>query len=120
MDMEAESLDGRLVRYTAEIVALSGRMPSCQAAQEVATGLLQAVMGLLPRYHAACEMDSDRAFSRKIRQCRRMLRDARVWLSVIEKSGLLPHERIQGMQGDTAAMEATFSRIIHEIERRLI
>ena len=77
-------------------------------------------MGLLPRYHAACEMDSDRAFSRKIRQCRRMLRDARLWLSVIEESGLLPHEGIQGIQGDTVAMEATFSRIIHEIERRLV
>ena len=120
MDMEAESLDGRLVRYTAEIVALSGRMPSGQAAQEVATGLLQAVMGLLPRYHAACEMVSDRAFSRKLRQCRRMLRDALVWLSVIEKSGLLPHDKIQGMHGDTVAMEAIFSRIIHEIERRLV
>ena len=120
MIMETESLDGRLVRYTADIVALSGQMPSGQAAQEVATGLLQAVMGLLPRYDAACEMDSDRAFSRKIRQCRRMLRDARLWLSVIEESGLLPHEGIQGIQGDTAAMEATFSRIIHEIERRLV
>jgi four helix bundle protein len=77
-------------------------------------------MGLLPRYHAACEMESDRAFSRKISQCRRMLREARAWLSVIEKRRLLPHERIKGMQSDTIVMEAIFSRIIHEIERRLV
>ena len=118
--MEVESLDGRLVRYTAEMVALTRWMPSGQAAQEIATGLLQAVMGVLPRYHVACEMNSDRAFSRKIRQCRRALRDVRVWLSVIEKSGLLPHDRIHGIQAETAVMEAIFSRIITGIERRLI
>lgn len=118
--MEVESLGGRLVRYTAEIIALSGRMPSGQAAKEVATGLLQAVMGLLPRYRAACELESDRVFLQEIRKCHRNVQDARVWLIVIETSGLLPHELIQGIQGETNAMEAVFSRIIHEIERRLI
>ena len=120
MNDEAEELGSRLVRYTADMVALSGCMTSSQAAKEVATGLLQAVMDVLPRYHAACEMVSNRAFSAEMRRCLRTFRDVRVWLRVIEMSGLLPRERIMGMQSETDAMEATFSRIVNEIERHVV
>ena len=120
MKGKVESLGERLIRYTAEMVTLSGWMPSGQASKEIATGLLQAVMDVLPRYHAACELESDRAFSAEMRHCLRTLRDARVWLSVIEQSDLVPHEKIQGMKDETNAMEMTFSRIIQEIERRVV
>ena len=120
MTGKVESLGERLIRYTADMVTLSGWMPSGQASKEIATGLLQAVMDVLPRYHAACELDSDRAFSGEMRRCLHTLRDARVWLRVIEQSALVPHDKIQGIECETDAMEATFSRIIQEIERRVV
>ena len=55
-----------------------------------------------------------------MRRCLRTFRDVRVWLRVIEMSGLLPRERIMGMQSETDAMEATFSRIVNEIERHVV
>ncbi|MBR6059765.1 MAG: four helix bundle protein [Victivallales bacterium] len=117
---KVESLGERLIRYTAEMVKLSGWMPSSQASKEIATGLLQAVMDVLPRYHAACEMESDRAFMVEMRRCLHTLRDARVWLSVIERSALLPHEKIQMIENETDVVEMIFSRIIQEIERRVV
>src|SRR6266849_6193869 len=76
-------LEDRLLRYAANVVRLSEKIPASRAGKHVAGQFLRSGTSVLPNHGEAQAAESPNDFVHKMRVCLKELRETRRWLRLI-------------------------------------
>lgn len=89
-------LEDRLIDYAVRVIRLVAALPDTGAGKHVAGQLLRSGTAPAPNYGEAQAAESRKDFIHKIKIALKELREALVWLKIIQRSELLPAgERLQ-------------------------
>jgi four helix bundle protein len=85
----ADELEDRLIDFAVPIVKLSAQLPRTPAGKHIAGQILRAGTAPAPNYGEARGAESYADFVHKLRIVLKELNETSIWLSLIERSGLL-------------------------------
>ncbi len=84
----ADELEGRLIDFAVGMIRLSEKLPRTAAGKHAADQILRSGTSPAPNYGEVRGAESDADFSHKLGVVRKELNESRIWLRIIEKSGM--------------------------------
>ena len=87
------NLEDRLLRYAANVVRLTDKIPNTRAGKHVGGQLLRSGTSILPNHGEAQAAESPNDFVHKMRICLKELRETRRWIRLILEVPLLEDRR---------------------------
>ena len=85
---KGDDIEERLVEFAVQVVKLCGRLPNTQAGGHIAGQLLRSGTAPAAHYAEARGAESTRDFVHKLKLCIKELNESRIWLRIIDKSGM--------------------------------
>ena len=89
-----EELEERLLVFAVRIGKVVDAIPETRLGRHIAGQLVRSGTSPAPNYAEACGAESKRDFVHKLGICLKELRESRCWIRLIQKSELLPNERV--------------------------
>jgi four helix bundle protein len=92
---KGDDLQERLINFAVTIIKLCSKLPKDQVESHIAGQLLRSGTSPAPNYAEARGAESKKDFLHKLRIASKELNETVVWLSILEKSHLLPIDNIK-------------------------
>ena len=92
--MKPEELEDRLVLFAVRIGKVVDGLPDTRMGRHIANQLVRCGTSPAPNHAEACAGESRDDFIHKASIALKELRESRIWLKLILRSGLLPDERV--------------------------
>ena len=110
-------LEDRLLEFSARMIRLVDSLPDTRAGNHIAGQILRC--GTLPYgNHGEVEAaESRKDFIHKLKVCLKELKETRRWLRLLSKAGLVPHERMAAILGETEELIKIFFTSIRTAEK---
>lgn len=90
----ADQLEERLIDFAVRIIKLSAALPSSPAGCHMANQILRSGTSPAANYGEARGAESRADFTHKLRIVIKELNETKIWLTVIERSELIPGKKI--------------------------
>jgi four helix bundle protein len=94
---KGDDIEERLIDFAVNIIGLCGRLPKNQVGVHIAGQLTRCGTAPAAHYAEARGAESGRDFIHKLRLCLKELNESRVWLRIIDRSGLQPSAKLQSI-----------------------
>jgi len=117
---KAEQLQERLIVFAVRILPLANRLNGTFAGKHIADQLLRSGTAAAPNYAEARSAESKADFVHKLRIAIKELNETDVWLQVIQRSGLLKAELLDGMLTEVGELKRILGASIHTARRNAI
>ena len=91
---DQEELSERLMNFAGRIGKVVDALPNSRMGRHVAGQLVRSGTSPAANYAEACAAESRNDFCHKLSIALKELRESRIWIQMIVKSGLLPNNRI--------------------------
>jgi four helix bundle protein len=91
---KGEDLEDRLLGFAARIGKVVDALPDTRLSRHIAGQLVRSGTSPAPNYAEACAAESKKDFIHKLSIALKELRETRIWLRLIVKTGLLPLPRL--------------------------
>jgi four helix bundle protein len=99
---EQYDLEERLIDYSARIIKMCDGLPTTKAGNHVCSQILRSGTSPAPNYGESQSAESRADFIHKLKVALKELRETRVWLKVIVRSGLIkPAEQLAPLLKET-------------------
>ena len=110
---KGDDLQERLIDFAVTIIKLCSKLPKDQVGTHIAGQLLRSGTSPAPNYAEARGAESKKDFLHKLRIASKELNETDVWLSMLEKSFLLPIEDIKPVAGECEELSRIIGASIH-------
>jgi four helix bundle protein len=107
-----DELQDRLIKYAARVGRLVDALPETRMGRHVAGQLMRCGTSPAPNYAEACAAESRADFVHKLAIVLKELREARVWLSLVQEAELLPAERLTSLVDECTQLGNIIGRSI--------
>src|SRR5688572_2090369 len=107
--LQADQLEERLISFAVRIIKLAARLPRTPAGKHVAGQILRSGTSPAPNYGEARGAESRADFVHKLKVVLKELNETRIWLRIIERSDILPKERINDIIGENTELCKIFT-----------
>lgn len=114
MDTNHE-LETRLVDYAVRVIRLCAYLPKNQAGQHISQQFLRCGTAAAADYAEARTAESSQDIERTIKLILKHLNEARVWLHIIEKSGMLNPTQLAPIKTETEELCHTLGATLNAI-----
>lgn len=91
---KGDDIEERMVDFAVRIIKLVSSLPPTTAGKHIGRQLMRSGTSPAPNYAEARSAESSKDFVHKLRICLKELNESRIWLQVIERSGLLAEQRL--------------------------
>ena len=91
---KGNDIEERMVDFAVRIIGLVSALPPTTAGKHIGSQLIRSGTSPAPNYAEARSAESNRDFVHKLRIGLKELNESRIWLQIIERSGLLPEQRL--------------------------
>jgi four helix bundle protein len=85
-NFRANTLEGRLVQFAVDIVALVGQLPQNPQAKHIGNQILRSGTAAAPNYGEARAAESRADFVHKLKICLKELNETAIWLRILQGS----------------------------------
>lgn len=85
----ADQIEDRLIDFGAQVIALSGRLPTTYAGEHIARQMLRSGTPPAPNYGEARGAESRADFVHKLRIALKELNETKVWLKMLGRARLV-------------------------------
>ena len=92
---KGDKLQDRLIQFAVDIIRLTVSLPKSEAGRHVSGQILRSGTSPAPNYGEARGAESRKDFVHKLRIVLKELNETDVWLIIIERSKLLPGEKVR-------------------------
>lgn len=114
MSHQVLDLADRLLTFSAKVIRLLDYMPSTKAAKEISDQLIRSAMSVGANYEEARGADSRADFCHKLQIAFKEMREARYWLCLTEKSGLIvdPAAQLQWLVNEATQLRSILAKAV--------
>ncbi len=106
--MKRNELEDRLVDFAVEIIGIVEALPETKAGRHIAGQLVRAGTAPAPNYGEAQGAESRNDFIHKMKIALKELREALIWLKIVERRGMLPEATITPVMNECQELVAIF------------
>ena len=92
---KADEIEDRLIDFAVRTIALANALPKNPAGKHIAGQILRSGTSPAPNYAEARAAESNADFIHKLKIASKELNETCVWLRMIQRSELIPTERLQ-------------------------
>ncbi len=90
-----DDIEERMVKFAVRMIKLCERLPKTQTGRHISDQLLRSGTSPAANYAEARRAESTRDFVHKLKICLKEINEARVWLSIVSQSEMLPELLLQ-------------------------
>ena len=116
----ADQLQERLIEFAVRVLPLANRLNVTFAGKHIADQLLRSGTSAAPNYAEARSVESKADFVHKLRIAIKELNETDVWLQIIQRSGLLKVELLDGMLTECGELKRILGASIHTARKNAI
>jgi len=87
--MNSEELSDRLLNFAARVAKVVDKLPEQRLGRHIAGQLIRSGTSPVANYEEGCAAESKKDFAHKLSICLKEIRETRVWLRLIVKTGLM-------------------------------
>lgn len=87
--MNPEELSDRLLEFATRVAKVIDKLPDSMLGRQIAAQIVASGTSPLANYEEACAAESKKDFAHKLSICLKELRETRIWLRLIVRTGLI-------------------------------
>jgi four helix bundle protein len=110
--LTTEELIERLLDFAVRCGKLVDALPDSRMARHIAGQLIRCSTSPAPNYTEACAAESRGDFVHKLAIVLKELREARVWIRLIQKANLLPNEKLTDLYNEATQLSNIIAKSI--------
>ncbi|MGA0333856.1 MAG: four helix bundle protein [Kiritimatiellia bacterium] len=92
--MEKYDLEKRLLKFSADVILLSEKLPKTRAGNHIAGQILRSGTSAYPNHGEAQAAESRKDFIHKMRVCLKELRETLRWLNLIAETKIISDQEV--------------------------
>jgi four helix bundle protein len=115
---QADELEQRLIDFAVRIIKLSARLPRNAAGRHIAGQILRSGTSPAPNYGEARGGESVADFVHKLRIVLKELNETSIWLRVIDRSELIPHQLLVDIINENVELCRIFTASLKTARQR--
>ncbi len=115
---KGDDIQERLIDFAVRIIKLSAALPKTYAGKHIANQLLRSGTSPAPNYGEARGAESKKDFSHKLGVVLKELNESWVWLEIIQRSEMLPQNRINPLTSECLELRKIIGSSIHTLKQR--
>ncbi len=113
-----DDIQERLIDFAVRIITLCSGLPKTYAGKHVAGQLLRSGTSPAPNYGEARGAESTKDFAHKLGIVLKELNESWVWLEIIKRSEILPHNRVDPLISECLELRKIIASSIHTLKQR--
>ncbi len=117
--VKGDDIQERLINFAVRIMKLCSALPRTYAGRHVGGQLLRSGTSPAPNYGEARGAESKPDFVHKLGIVLKELNESWTWLVIIQRSELLPAERVQPLLDESVELRKIISTSIHTAKRTI-
>jgi four helix bundle protein len=117
--MNPVEMKQRTKRFALNVIKLVYSLPRGQAAEVIGRQLLKSGTSVGANYRAACRAKSSADFIHKMSIVEEEVDESGFWMELLEESGLLPAQQLQGLKAEATELLAITVASITTARKRI-
>jgi four helix bundle protein len=105
-------LGERILDFGARVVRVAGSLPNTLAGRRIGDQLLRSALSVGANFEEAQAAESPADFAHKLQIALKEMREARYWLRLISKAGMLPARRLDPLIDEARQLLAMLSKAV--------
>ena len=119
-DRRKFDLEGRLIDFAVRIIRITESLPKTKVGKHIAGQLIRCGTSPAPNYGEAQSAESRSDFIHKMKLCLKELRETRIWLLMIVKTGLMKQtDRLDRVIKENNELISIFVRSVKTAKQKI-